>query len=78
MRSPGPAELDKWRVSHTTALADPEDARAGPQATRASAKRIKELEHDLLRKGPSAGRDDRAAGSIKKSLGDQQTRVRDE
>ena len=45
-----PAELDKWRASATNALADPEDARASPQATRASAKRIKELERDLLRK----------------------------
>ena len=45
-----PAELDKWRGSCTTALADPEDARASPQATRASAKRIKELERELLRK----------------------------
>ena len=45
-----PAELDKWRASCTTALADPEDARASPQATRASAKRIKELERELLRK----------------------------
>ena len=44
-----PAELDKWRASATNALADPEDARASPQATRASAKRIKELERDLLR-----------------------------
>ena len=45
-----PGELDKWRGSCTTALADPEDARASPQATRASAKRIKELERELLRK----------------------------
>ena len=45
-----PVDLDKWRASCTTALADPEDARASPQATRASAKRIKELERDLLRK----------------------------
>ena len=45
-----PAELDKWRASCTAALADPEDVRASPQATRASAKRIKELERDLLRK----------------------------
>jgi transposase len=44
------AELDKWRASATHALADPEDVRASPQATRASAKRIKELERDLLRK----------------------------
>jgi transposase len=45
-----PAELDKWRASCATALADPEDARASPQATRADRKRIKELERDLLRK----------------------------
>lgn len=45
-----PAELDKWRASCASALADPEDARASPQATRASAKRINELERDLLRK----------------------------
>jgi transposase len=45
-----PGELDKWRASCTTALGDPEDVRASPQATRASAKRIKELERDLLRK----------------------------
>ena len=45
-----PAELDKWRAICTTALADPEDARASPQATRASAKRIKELGRELLRK----------------------------
>lgn len=45
-----PAELDKWRSSCTTALADSEDVRASPQATRASARRIKELERDLLRK----------------------------
>ena len=36
-----PAELGKWRASCTTALADPEDARASPQATRADRKRIK-------------------------------------
>lgn len=44
------AELDKWRTSAIQALADPEDVRASPQATRAAAKRIKELERDLLRK----------------------------
>ena len=44
------ADLDKWRASCTTALADPEDVRASPQATRADRKRIKELERDLLRK----------------------------
>lgn len=45
-----PAELDKWRASCASALAEPEDMRASPQATRASAKRIKELERELLRK----------------------------
>ena len=45
-----PADLDKWRASCTTALANPEDMRASPQATRADRKRIKELERELLRK----------------------------
>lgn len=45
-----PAELDQWRLSATTALAEPEEARASPQATRADKKRIKELERELQRK----------------------------
>ena len=45
-----PAELDKWRLSARTALAEPEEARASPQATRQDKKRIKELERELLRK----------------------------
>lgn len=45
-----PGDLDKWRASCTTALVDPQDAPASPQATRADRKRIKELERDLLRK----------------------------
>jgi len=45
-----PSELDQWRSSCTTALSNPGEARASPQATRAAAKRIKELERDLLRK----------------------------
>ena len=45
-----PTELDKWRLNATTALAEPEEARASPQATRQDKKRIKELEHELLRK----------------------------
>ena len=45
-----PAELDKWRASATAALAEPEEARASPQATRQDRKRIKELERDLQRK----------------------------
>ena len=44
------AELDKWCSSATAALAEPEEARASPQATRQDRKRIKELERDLLRK----------------------------
>ena len=45
-----PAELEQWCVSATTALADPQDARASPQVTRQERKRIKELERELLRK----------------------------
>jgi hypothetical protein len=45
-----PGDLDKWRASCTTALSNPDDVRASPQATRADRKRIKELERDLLRK----------------------------
>ena len=45
-----PTELEKWRTSATAALAEPEEARATPQATRQDKKRIKELERELLRK----------------------------
>ncbi len=45
-----PTDLDKWRLSATTALTEPEEARASPQATRQDKKRIKELERELLRK----------------------------
>ena len=45
-----PAELGKWWSSATAALAEPEEARASPQATRQDRKRIKELERELLRK----------------------------
>ena len=45
-----PVELSKWCSSATAALADPEDVRASPQATRIDRKRIKELERELLRK----------------------------
>ncbi len=45
-----PTELDAWRASATTALAEPEELRASPQATRQDRKRIKELERELLRK----------------------------
>ena len=45
-----PAELDKWRLSATSAPSEPEEARASPQATRQDKKRIKELERELLRK----------------------------
>jgi transposase-like protein len=58
-----PTELDKWRSSCTAALAEPEEARATPQATRQDRKRIKELERDLLRK-------DRALAETAALLGD--------
>ena len=45
-----PAELEKWFSSATASLAQPEEARASPQATRKDRKRIKELERELLRK----------------------------
>jgi transposase len=45
-----PAELEQWCASATTALAEPQDARASPQATRRDRSRIKELERELLRK----------------------------
>lgn len=45
-----PLELEQWCASATTALAEPHDARASPQATRQDRKRIKELERELLRK----------------------------
>ncbi|CAN5330943.1 hypothetical protein BH11PSE14_BH11PSE14_12330 [soil metagenome] len=45
-----PAELEKWRASAVAALAEPEEPRASPQATRHDRKRIKELERELLRK----------------------------
>jgi transposase len=44
------AELDKWRANCAAALAEPEEARASPRATRSDRKRIKELERELLRK----------------------------
>jgi len=45
-----PSELEQWRLSATTALAEPKAARASPQDTRQDKKRIKELERELLRK----------------------------
>jgi len=45
-----PVELDQWRLNAATALAEPEETRASPQATRADKKRIKELERELQRK----------------------------
>ncbi len=45
-----PADLEKWLSSATASLAEPEDARASPQATRKDRKRIKELERELHRK----------------------------
>ena len=45
-----PTELEQWCASATSALAEPQDARASPQATRQDRKRIKDLERELLRK----------------------------
>jgi hypothetical protein len=45
-----PADLALWRASCTTALSEPEEVRASPQATRQDHKRIKDLERDLKRK----------------------------
>jgi hypothetical protein len=45
-----PQELAAWRESATQALAEPQDARATVQQTRADKRRIKELERELLRK----------------------------
>ncbi|HYN63275.1 MAG TPA: IS3 family transposase, partial [Candidatus Limnocylindrales bacterium] len=67
-----PAELDKWRACCAAALADPEDARASPQATRADRKRIKELERDLLRKDRALAETAALLVLSKKSRGDLQ------
>ncbi len=45
-----PAELERWRASCITALADPEDVRASPYATHADRKRIRQLEREVQRK----------------------------
>jgi hypothetical protein len=45
-----PQELEQWRQSATQALAEPEELRASPRATKADRRRIKELERELRRK----------------------------
>ena len=45
-----PQELADWRAAATQALAEPEEARASPQATKQDRRRIKELERELRRK----------------------------
>ena len=45
-----PSELERWRQGATDALAEPGEARAAPNETRADKKRIQELERELLRK----------------------------
>ena len=45
-----PSDLQQWRDSATSALAQPEEARASPQQTREDKRKIKELERDLRRK----------------------------
>jgi transposase len=43
-------ELLAWKQAATQALAEPEEARASPQATQQDRRRIKELERELRRK----------------------------
>ena len=45
-----PSDLQQWGDSATSALAQPEEARASPQQTRDDKRKIKELERDLRRK----------------------------
>jgi hypothetical protein len=45
-----PQQLQQWFDSATQALAEPEEARAGPQQTKNDRKRIRELERELHRK----------------------------
>ena len=45
-----PSDLAQWRESAMAALAQPEEARATAQETRADRRRIKELEKDLRHK----------------------------
>lgn len=45
-----PVELERWRQSATTALADPGERGASPQQTRQDQRRIKDLERELQRK----------------------------
>jgi len=44
------AALAEWRAGCAAALAEAEEARASPQATRADRRRIEDLEHEVLRK----------------------------
>ena len=71
-----PGELDQWRSSCTTALSNPEEARASPQATRAKAQAHQGARTRFVAQRPGTGRDCRAAGAIKKSRGDQRLRER--
>jgi transposase len=45
-----PTELERWRENATTALGDPQEARASPEKTRQDQRRIRELERELRRK----------------------------
>ena len=45
-----PQELATWRTAATQALAEPEEARASPMATKQDRRRIKDLERELRRK----------------------------
>ena len=65
-----PGELDQWRASCTNALAEPEEARASRQATRASTLRIRELERDLQCKNNALAETAALLVLSKKSSGD--------
>lgn len=61
-----PGELDKWRANCTAALAEPEEARASPQATRTDKKAHQGARARSAAQGPDSGRDRSLAGPVKK------------
>ncbi|MFD2298116.1 IS3 family transposase [Paracidovorax citrulli] len=63
-------DLAHWRQAATAALAEPEEARATPQATRADRRRIKELERDLRRKDRALAETAALLVLFKKARGD--------
>jgi putative transposase len=65
-----PVDQEKWLSSVTASLAEPEEARASPQATRKDRKRIKELERELHRKDRALAETAALLVLSKKSRGD--------